>query len=296
MADLRPVQRPVSSLPIVAKLSIPGSPDWVGVGPQDVWISNKAKDSVSQIDPVTNRLVANIHVGRAPCSGLTVGFGSVWVPSCADRRIDRIDVGTNRVVATIPTTVGHSEGGIAVGEGGVWFLSDQRGTLLHISPELNEIVARMDTAPGSFVPAVGGGSIWVTSTSANLVSRIDPQTHHVRERIAVGPSPRFLCFADDAIWTLNQGDGTVSRVDAKTNRVVATIEVGVPGPGGDIAAGEGFVWVTAINVPLTQIDPKTNKVVVQFVGEGGDALRIGHRSAWLCSFFLQQLWRVPLPL
>lgn len=166
MADLRPVQRPVSSLPIVAKRSIPGSPDWVGVGPQEVWISNKAKDSISKIDPVTNRLVANIHVGRAPCSGLTVGFGSVWVPSCADRRIDRIDVGTNRVVATIPTTVGHSEGGIAVGEGGVWFLSDQHGTLLHISPELNEIVARIDTVPGSFVPAVGGGSIWVTSRQA----------------------------------------------------------------------------------------------------------------------------------
>ena len=98
------------------------------------------------------------------------------------------------------------------------------------------------------------------------------------------------------MWTLNQGDGTVSRIDPAANKVVETIDVGVLGPGGDIAAAEGFVWVTAVGVPLTQIDRRENKVVAQFVGTGGDALRIGHRAAWLCSFFLREVWRVPLPL
>jgi hypothetical protein len=51
-----------------------------------------------------------------------------------------------------------------------------------------------------------------------------------------------------------------------------------------------------INIPLTQIDPVTNQVVVQYVGQGGDALRIGHGAIWMCSFFLQEVWRVPLPL
>jgi hypothetical protein len=51
-----------------------------------------------------------------------------------------------------------------------------------------------------------------------------------------------------------------------------------------------------IDIPLTQIDPSTNKVVAQYVGTGGDALRIGHGAAWMCSFFLQEVWRVPLPL
>jgi YVTN family beta-propeller protein len=97
---------------------------------------------------------------------------------------------------------------------------------------------------------------------------------------------------EDHVWVLNQGDGTVSRVDATANRVVATIPVGVPGPGGDIAAGEGSVWVTAINVPLTRVDTKKNKVAVQFVGKGGDAMRVGLGSLWLCSFFLQEVWRV----
>lgn len=136
----------------------------------------------------------------------------------------------------------------------------------------------------------------MSSTGQNLVSRIDPRTNQVVARIPVGPSPRFMALSDAALWVLNQGDGTVSRVDPLTNRVVATIDVGHPGPGGDIAGGEGAVWVTAVNVPLTRIDPATNKVTVQFVGPGGDALRVGHGSVWLCSFFLQEVWRVKLPL
>jgi virginiamycin B lyase len=157
-------------------------------------------------------------------------------------------------------------------------------------------VAQVQTVPGSFVPVACGGSIWVSSTAGNLVSRVDPGAHRVTASIAVGRAPRFLTCSENAIWTLNQGDGTVSRIDPTTNRVVATIEVGPGGPGGDIAFGGGFVWVTAVDIPLTQIDPTTNKVVVQFVGPGGDALRVGHGSIWLCSFFLHELWKVPLPV
>ena len=100
--------------------------------------------------------------------------------------------------------------------------------------------------------------------------------------IAVGPAPRFLAVGEGGVWTLNQGDGSVSRIDPKTNEVVATIEVGVPGPGGEIAAGEGSVWVTSFEFPISRIDPKTNTVVQQFAGPGGDSIRVGLGSVWLC--------------
>lgn len=105
-----------------------------------------------------------------------------------------------------------------------------------------------------------------------------------------------MALTETDVWVLNQGNGTVSRIDIASNKSVAIIDAGVPGPGGDIAVGEGFVWVTMIDIPLTQIDPATNKVVAQYVGRGGDALRIGHGAAWMCSFFLQEVWRVALPL
>jgi streptogramin lyase len=78
----------------------------------------------------------------------------------------------------------------------------------------------------------------------------------------------------------------------KPNKVVATIEVGVPGEGGDISVGEGSVWVTSFEFPLSRIDPATNKVVQQFVGPGGDAVRVGQGSVWLTDLKGQHLWRI----
>jgi YVTN family beta-propeller protein len=121
---------------------------------------------------------------------------------------------------------------------------------------------------------------------------VDPTTNLVVETIAVGKQPRFLAVGEGGVWTLNQGDGSVTRVDPKTNKVAATIEAGVPGPGGDIAAGEGSVWVTSFGFPISRIDPETNKVVQQFVGDGGDALRVGLGSVWLSNLRQHNVWRL----
>jgi virginiamycin B lyase len=211
---------------VLAKISIPGSPDWVAVDRDAVWISNLPKNNIARIDPTNNKVVATVPVGHGPCSGLGVGFGSVWVPCCGDRRIDRVDVTTNQVVASIATTIADSEGAIGVGGSGVWMTSDLQGTLLHIDPATNRIVARVKTVAGSFATAADEGTVWVTSTEKNLLCRVDPASHEVVAQIPVGPAPRFLAVGQDAVWTLNQGDGTVSRIDPATNQVAAVIAVG----------------------------------------------------------------------
>ena len=50
-----------------------------------------------------------------------------------------------------------------------------------------------------------------------------------------------MAVGEGFVWTLNQTRGTISKIDPVTKKVVATIEAGVPGTGGDIAAGEGAV-------------------------------------------------------
>ena len=124
------------------------------------------------------------------------------------------------------------------------------------------------------------------------MTRVDPHTNLIVETIAVGKAPRFIAAGAGAVWTLNQGDGSVSRIDPATNKVVATIEVGVPGGGGDIAVGEGSVWVTAFEYPLSRIDPSTNTVVQQFTGKGGDAVRVGLGSVWLSNLEAGNVWRI----
>jgi virginiamycin B lyase len=298
---------PIERLKPEAVFPVPGTPDWIAVtgggpGPaaspdaeaQAVWISNKPKDSVARLDPKSNTVAATVLVGKRPCSGLASGFGSLWVPNCGDSTIARVDLKTSQVTATIKTTIGNSEGSIASGAGSIWMMTDAKGTLARFDPATNKVVAEIYLPTGSFGLAFddGNAALWVTSTEHDSVSRIDPHTNLVVETIKVGKAPRFIAAGLGAVWTLNQGDGSVSRIDPKTNKVVATIDVGVPGGGGDIAAGEGSVWVTSFDFPLSRIDPSTNTVVQQFVGKGGDAVRTGLGSVWLSNLAAGIVWRL----
>jgi YVTN family beta-propeller protein len=285
------VQIPMASLKPDAIFEVPGSPDWIAVG-EAVWISNYPKNNITRLDPQTNKVAATIPVGKGPCSGLAIGFDSLWVPVCEDHNLVRIDLKTSKITATVPMGIAESEGGIAASPDSIWLMTDKNGTLARIDPATNKVVAEIYVARGSFTPVYGENAVWVTSTQGNLVSKIDPNTNLVTETIPVGKAPRFIAIGEGGVWTLNQTEGNVTRIDPKTNKVVATIEVGVPGPGGDIAAGEGSVWVTSFGFPVSRIDPATNKVVQQFVGKGGDALRVGLGSIWLSHYEGGVVWRI----
>ena len=281
------VQLPMSLLKPDATFEIPGSPDWIAVG-DAVWVSNFPKNSVTRIDPKTNKIDAVVEVGKSPCAGLAIAFDSLWVPLCGDHALVRVDLKTNKITASIPTTIGDSEGGIAAGAESIWIVTDKKGTLARIDPATNKIVAEIEVPAGSYTPAFGEGAVWVTGTDSGVVSRVNPMNNLVEETIKVGPKPRFLAVGMGAVWVLNQGDGSVSKIDPKTNKVDQTIEVGVPGPGGDIAVGEGSVWVTSFDFPISRIDPVKNEVVQQFKGPGGDALRTGLGSVWLSCYALHR--------
>jgi virginiamycin B lyase len=289
------VQVPLDRLKPEAIYAVPGAPDWIAIG-DEVWVSNKPKDSLTRIDPKTNTVAATVAVGKRPCSGLTIGFGSVWTPLCGDQTtpqgLARVDLETGKVTATINISIGNTEGGIATGASSVWLMIDKRGTLARLDPETNAVVAEIMVPAGSYAVAFGEKAVWVTNTDSDTLTRVDPDTNLVAETIPVGKKPRFLAVGEGSVWTLNQEDGSVTRVDAKTNKVVATIQVGIPGGGGDIAVGAGSVWTTSFGFPISRIDPSTNKVVQQFVGKGGDAIRVGLGSVWLSNLEAGNVWRL----
>ena len=66
----------------------------------------------------------------------------------------------------------------------------------------------------------------------------------------------------------------------------------MPGGGGEIAVGEGSVWVTSFEFPLSRIDIATNTIVQQFFGKGGDAVRVGLGSVWLSNLDTGNVWRL----
>jgi len=297
------VKREMSTITPAAVFSIPGTPDWQVITDDAVWVSNAPKNTVHRLDPKTNQVAAVVEPGKRPCSGLAAAFGSIWVPLCGDRpnvengakpALARIDAKTNAVTTTIPMGIANSEGGLAAGSDAIWVVTDIKGTLSRVDPATNKVAAEIEVAPGSVACVYADGAVWVSSPEKSVVTRVDPKTNKATDTIAVGPGPRFITAGAGAVWTLNQGDGTVSRVDTASKKLVANIEVGIPGTGGELAFGNGHVWATVFQVPLSEIDPATNAVVRQWMGAGGDSVRVGHGSVWLSNLREQNVWRIEL--
>jgi len=292
----------MSTITPAAVYSIPGTPDWQVTTAEAQWVSNGPKNTLHRMDPKTNESLA-IEVGKRPCSGLAAGFGSVWVPLCGDRPnvengakpgLARVDTKTNRLVATIPVGVANSEGGIAASLDAVWLTTDIKGVLSRIDPATNKVAAEIEVAPGSVACVFADDAIWVSSPEKSVVTRVDAKTNKVTDTIPVGPKPRFITAGAGSVWTLNQGDGTVSRVDTKSRKLVTNVEAGIPGGGGEIAFGDGAVWATIPQIPITRIDPATNTVVKQWEGAGGDSIRVAFGSVWLSNLREQNVWRIDL--
>jgi YVTN family beta-propeller protein len=288
------VKREISTITPAAVFPVPGTPDWQVMTDDAVWVANGPKNTIHRLDPATNTVLAAVEVGKRPCSGLAAGFGSIWVPICGDKTLARVDAKTNQLTTTIPLGPANSEGGIVASPDAIWMLTDMKGTLSRIDPATNKVAGEIAVTPGSVACVYGGGSIWVSSPEKSVVTRVDAKTNAVLDTIPVGPGPRFLTWGAGAVWTLNQGDGTVSRVDGKTGKLVTNIEVGIPGTGGELAFGDGHVWATVFQIPLSKIDPATNQVVKQWTGAGGDSVRLGHGSLWLSNLREQNVWRIDL--
>jgi virginiamycin B lyase len=45
-------------------------------------------------------------------------------------------------------------------------------------------------------------------------------------------------------------------------------------------------------IPISEIDPATNKVVRQWEGNGGDSIRVAHGSIFLSNLRQHNVWRI----
>lgn len=284
------ISRSMSDILTEAVLPVEGSPDWAVVAKDSVWITSARANHVVQLLADGNKVGLIVDVQR-PCSGLADGFGSIWIPSCGGHSVVRVDPATGKTVAEIAGDPANSEGGITVGAGSVWIVT-KPSALVRIDPRTNAIAATIELPSGSENPFFSDGFVWVSSFEHDQLLKVDPASEKIVATIPVGPKPRFLTAGAGSVWTLNQGDGTISRVEMKTGKVVATITCGIPGGGGEITFGAGSVWATMFDFPLTEVDPKTNKVAKQWGGPGGDGIRFGFGSIWLSNGRQGTVWRI----
>jgi virginiamycin B lyase len=290
----------LEEVPISARVPLAGSPDWMAVGFGSLWVVNYKPNRVSRIDPTTGNVLDEVPLGGKACLGIAVTADRIWVPTCGTVTINEIDPRTNRLVGrhAVPITVGV-EGAFAAEGGSFWLPVSGRDssstTIARIDPHTGAIQRLIPVARGSEALAAGFGAVWVASSGTDAVLKIDPAQNRVVSRIPVGRSPKFMTIGEGALWVQNRGDGSVSRVDPRTNREVARIATHAPTPYGDIAVGDGAVWLAVDSTPITRIDARTNAVVYQVAGgSGADAIRVGFGALWVADHEHGELWRIGL--
>lgn len=275
-------QIPISRLTAEATLPFPLAPG--GVASEDaVWLRDTSTGTVIRVGAKDNKAGPGVSINGKPCGSLVAAFTSVWAPSCGDRSLVRINPADLKVTGKAEIEVADADGRIASGTGSIWVVTDRQGIVTRIDPDTNKPVAEIHVADGAAAVLFHGDALWVTSGAGKKLTRIDPNNNEIVEVIDVGPEPVRLAATDGAVWILNRGDGSVTRVDTATNKAVTTINIGKDVAAGEIAAGEGAVWISAPGVPLVRIDPRTNKVAQRFSGDGGGAVLVAHGSLWLAS-------------
>ena len=294
-ADFRKLD--AKTLPITQKIQIGGDADWLAIGFGSVWVTVAKNNEVVRVDPLRNVVQARIAVDKEPCYGIGIGVDRLWVLNCQSKTLTRINPKTNAVDLRVPVKIDDGgEGSIAVDDRYVWFASDDDGnasTLMQMDAKTGRPLKRISVGKDSAVVKLGFGSVWVVSSGEGNVYRVDPARSKVTAMITVAEGPRFSTVAVGSLWVLTQSDGNVTRIDPATNKVVAVIPVHVPGKGGEICYGGGFIWVTMDGTPVTRIDPVKNKVVDQFGNyPKADGIRYGFGAVWVSDHGKGELWRI----
>ena len=253
---------------------------WLGAT-DSLWIP--AKTALLRVDPKAKEAKLGEPVAgvKSPCAGVVSAFNTLWIPACGDASIVRAEAKSGKVTATLPVGAPAFRAGIAATPDSVWAFTDERGTLSRIDPVQNTVVAEFRVFPDCNSLTFGETALWLACPAENRVLRVDPATNLVDKTIEVSERPVGLTIGEGSVWVLCQKDGKIDRIDPKTNKVTKMIELGAPATAGTISIGEGSLWVSMANFPLTRIDTAAEKVVQQFWGEGAGAVHAALGSVWL---------------
>jgi len=270
---------PFAKLKPEADLAVPGATRSVFFT-DAMWVGTK--EGLARIDAKANKLMEPIAEATNVCAGMALGFDTLWATSCSTGQTVRLDAKAGKSKASFVTGASEALQGIAASADSVWILTDKRGTLTRVDPADNKPVAQFRVPASCNTLTFAEGSLWLTCPAEDQVLRVNPQTNIVDKYIAVPGTPRSLAVAEGSVWVLTAKEGKVAKIDPKTNKVVTTIDLAVPAGEGSIAAGAGYVWVTSKGIPLTRLDPRSDSVAQQFVGEGGGGtVAFGLNSVWL---------------
>jgi YVTN family beta-propeller protein len=223
---------------ITATIDTGSEPSGVAVGAGYVWVTNGGSDSVSQIDPATNEVVASFEVQGGP-DDVAVADDFVWVTT---ERGGLWRLGPDADAFEKEPPVAEEGGHLDIAaEGSDVFVQADRGPLL-VLDEAGNAPQPFQTVGEATDVAVHGDLVWVYERSEGRVVRFDRAT---RERLGATPvsdsESQDLAATEDFAWFFRGDDATLIQISAEDGSLVD--EVPLKGTFGAISPAPDGVWV-----------------------------------------------------
>lgn len=216
--------------------------------PQDrVYTADQNTNTVSVINPATNKLLGQIRLGNVRPDILSplykgevnvhgLGFSpdhkTLIVISNGSNSVAFIDTATNTVKGIAYIGRSPHEGFFTTDGKEVWVVVRGQDYISVIDPNTFKEVRRIETAagPGMVLFQQNGRTAFVVSSFTPEVDVIDVARHEVVKRIAVtSPFSPFLQFTPDfkEMWMTHKDVGKVTRIDTAKLDVTGVIDTGL---------------------------------------------------------------------
>jgi len=258
-----------------------------------VWLTDRAKQTITRIDPKTNAPAATIALDGPPCGAALAAFKTLWVAICGRETIARVRLPPASSATPSPTPATAPSPTPGTPPASTPLPSAKPAPAATPAPPATTALPApgkpiMIETPGGAAGllATGAGSVWSVIATTGTIARIDPDTNAVVAEVSVLAGANAMTFANDALWLVSTPKGVLTRVNGHTNVVTKSIPVGKSPVA--VAAGAGSVWVlNAGDGTVSRLDPATDKVTETIkLGTAGQASQAGaivfaEGSLWL---------------
>ena len=184
----------------------------------------------------------------------------------------------------------------------MWVLSGTDGKIVVLDARTGEVVRRETTREGGSAVAAGFKSIWALKerTGSLLRFRRSSGDRIGAIRILAEGLPNIVATGERAVWVgvrkrpPRDGAGeSLVRVDPSLNPPEQEA-VPMPGGVGDLAVGEGAVWVTnTYSSSVTRVDPRNLKNMRPIkVGGVPNGVAVGEGAVWVAVASSKALARI----
>lgn len=248
-------------------LTVLNAPAAFAAGDPLLYTANRAANTVSVLDTVSNTVTGTIPVGNAPSGVSRNAAGTrVFVANSDDNSVSVIDTSTAAVIATVPGFSNPT--GVVVNPvlARAYVTNTGANTVSVIDTATDTIFGGpIPVGNGAFRSAVSadGTRLYVSSSAANTVSVIDTSTDAVVATIPVGTTPLGLKtnLAGTRLYVAEQGSNRLTVVDTTTDTVVANIPVGTNPQSLGVSPDGSQVYVAAQGTDsVSVVDTATNSL------------------------------------